>query len=291
MKTLLTTLVAICLFNLACSAQWTLSGANIYPTTLTNNVGINTTTPENGFKLDVNGLGAIGTQGSARIYMGTTDATHAFFQSRNNTVNQNLTFSASSYNFSVGNVGIGTANALYPLTVIGPTSNIFNASDGTRGVLIQAQSTPTSNGGVIGYYNGIYNDLDIRALAGTASQLYLKTNGKVGVGTANPDQLFTVNGNIHAKSVIVDLSIVPDYVFKPTYKLPSLDYVKNYVEKNSHLPEVPSEAQIKKDGLDVGAMNAILLKKVEELTLYMIEKDKQIKQLQTQVKELQKRKK
>jgi len=212
MKTFLTTSFAILLFTVTCNAQWTASGTDIYNSN-TGNVGIATTAPEHGFKLDVNGLGAIGSQGSARIYLGTTDATHAFIQSRNTSVNQGLIFYASSYNFSTGNVGIGTAT---------------------------------------------------------------------------PDQLLTVNGTVHAKSVVVDLTIVPDYVFKPTYKLPSLDYVKNYVEKNSHLPEVPSEAEIKKNGLNVGEMNAILLKKVEELTLYVLELNKTVKAQEKEIKKLKK---
>jgi len=118
--------------------------------------------------------------------------------------------------------------------------------------------------------------------------MVINENGTVGIGTVHPDQLLTVNGTIHSKSVVVDLTIVPDYVFKPTYKLPTLDYVKNYVEKNSHLPEVPSEAEIKKNGLNVGEMNAILLKKVEELTLYMIEKDKQVNEQQAEINQLKK---
>jgi len=65
-------------------------------------------------------------------------------------------------------------------------------------------------------------------------------SGNLGIGTNSPDQKLTVNGIIHTKSVIVDLSIVPDYVFRPGYKLPALAYVKNYLDKNNHLPDVPS---------------------------------------------------
>lgn len=92
------------------------------------------------------------------------------------------------------------------------------------------------------------------------------------------------NGNLWSKQITVSLTNPwPDYVFKPTYILPTLEYVKNYVEKNSHLPEVPSEAEIKSNGLDVGEMNAVLLKKVEELTLYMIEQQKRITTLENKL--------
>jgi hypothetical protein len=73
-----------------------------------------------------------------------------------------------------------------------------------------------------------------------------------------------------------------DFVFKPEYKLPTLASVKAYIDKNQHLPEIPSEQEITKNGLDLGEMNKLLLKKVEELTLYLIEKDKEINDLKQQ---------
>jgi hypothetical protein len=63
----------------------------------------------------------------------------------------------------------------------------------------------------------------------------------------------------------------PDYVFEPEYKLPSLLELEQYIKANKHLPEVPSAEQVKENGLSVGEMNAILLMKVEELTLHLIE--------------------
>jgi hypothetical protein len=70
-------------------------------------------------------------------------------------------------------------------------------------------------------------------------------------------------------------------VFKNDYKLPALSDVKTYIDKNHHLPEIPSAAEIKKDGINLGEMNKVLVKKVEELTLYLIDKDKQITDQQT----------
>jgi uncharacterized coiled-coil protein SlyX len=60
--------------------------------------------------------------------------------------------------------------------------------------------------------------------------------------------------------------------------LPSLIEVKNYIDKNQHLPEMPSEQEVAKNGINLGEMNKLLVKKVEELTLYLIEKDKQIEE-------------
>jgi hypothetical protein len=101
--------------------------------------------------------------------------------------------------------------------------------------------------------------------------------GKVGIGTTAPDAALTVNGTLHSKEVKVDMNVFPDYVFTPTYDLPSLKTVNAYVNQYHHLPDVPSARQVAKEGLNLGKMNAVLLKKVEELTLYLIEKDKQVK--------------
>jgi len=102
--------------------------------------------------------------------------------------------------------------------------------------------------------------------------------GSVSIGTNNPySYKLAVNGSAIATSMTVKLySAWPDYVFKPTYHLPSLTEVKTYIYQNHHLPDMPSEQEVAKDGLNLGEMNKLLTKKVEELTLYLIEKDKQL---------------
>jgi len=108
-------------------------------------------------------------------------------------------------------------------------------------------------------------------------KMRVKFNGNVGIGTSNPDQKLTVNGTIHSSAVVVDTAIpVPDYVFQSSYKLIDLPSLGEYLQKYHHLPEIPSATQIKKEGLNLGEMNTLLLKKVEELTLYLIEKDKEM---------------
>jgi hypothetical protein len=96
-----------------------------------------------------------------------------------------------------------------------------------------------------------------------------------------------VGGSAIAESVTVKLqSAWPDYVFKNDYQLPSLTEVKTYIDKNQHLPEIPSAAELAKNGLDLGEMNKLLLKKVEELTLYLIESQKQAQLQQQQINQL-----
>ena len=108
-------------------------------------------------------------------------------------------------------------------------------------------------------------------------------NGNVGIGTESPDQKLTVNGTIHSSAVKVDTSIpVPDYVFEPGYQLSNLNETKAYVSKFHHLPEVPSGKEMEKEGIDLGKMNLLLLKKVEELTLHLIKQDKRIARLEAE---------
>ncbi len=116
-------------------------------------------------------------------------------------------------------------------------------------------------------------------------------NGDIGIGTANPDALLTVNGNIHTREVLVDLegAVAPDYVFEnyfegdsklnPSYAFLTLDEVAQFIEKNHHLPGVPSALDLEEEGMSLKAMNLILLEKVEELTLYLIEQQKEIQVL------------
>jgi len=105
--------------------------------------------------------------------------------------------------------------------------------------------------------------------------------GNVGIGTANPQAKLAVDGNILAKEIKIKTDIaVPDYVFEPDYKLKSLQEVEEYIKVNKHLPEVPSAKHIKTNGLDVAEMNLLLLKKVEELTLHLIDQEKSSMQMQ-----------
>ena len=105
--------------------------------------------------------------------------------------------------------------------------------------------------------------------------------GNVGIGTSKPKHKLSVNGTIQAKELIVTTLAAdwPDFVFDPDYKLTSLKELGKYVESERHLPGVPSANEISDEGIKVGEMNAILLQKVEELTLYVIELQKQIDEL------------
>lgn len=116
-------------------------------------------------------------------------------------------------------------------------------------------------------------------------------DGKIGIGTKTPDELLTVKGKIHTQEVIVDLNgaVAPDYVFKnyytgksilkPDYQFLSLKEIENFIIENHHLPGLPSAKEIKKEGLSLKKMNLLLLEKIEELTLFTIEQQKEIEAL------------
>nr|WP_315202935.1 tail fiber protein [uncultured Flavobacterium sp.] len=115
-------------------------------------------------------------------------------------------------------------------------------------------------------------------------------NGNLGIGTTAPDEKLTVKGKIHTQEVRVDMTgaLVPDYVFANDYKLQSLSEIESYIKKNNHLPEIPSAGEIEKNGLLLAEMNMNLLKKVEELTLYMIEQNKIILEQNKRLEKLEK---
>jgi len=93
-----------------------------------------------------------------------------------------------------------------------------------------------------------------------------------------------INGLLCAKEIRVALSGAPcwpDYVLAKDYKLPTLSEVEQFIAENQHLPNVPSAAEVEADGINLGEMNVILLQKIEELTLYIIQMEKRLSELES----------
>ncbi len=110
----------------------------------------------------------------------------------------------------------------------------------------------------------------------------LSITGNVGIGLSNPTEKLSVNGKIRAKEIRVENANWPDFVFAKSYSLPTLKETEAHIKEKGHLPGIPSAAEVKDNGVDLGEMNAKLLQKIEELTLYLIEQNKEIKALANQ---------
>ena len=112
-------------------------------------------------------------------------------------------------------------------------------------------------------------------------------NGNVGIGTTNPDPNFklSVNGSIRSKEVKVEASW-SDFVFENGYKLRTLKEVEEHIKEKGHLPEIPSEAEVTQNGINLGEMDSKLLMKIEELTLYMIDMNKRMNELEIENQKL-----
>jgi len=176
-----------------------------------------------------------------------------------------------------GNVGIGTTNPQYKLVVSGSQSG-YN----------YANIVSYSNGDQIGF--GLFNDtrkwelinivssstdyFAIRDQTAQKNRLIIDQNGNV---SFNNTAKIHSNGYIWAKEVKVrDTNPYPDFVFKDDYKLKTIEELGNYIDSHNHLPDVPTEADVNENGMELGKMNKILLQKIEELTLYVIDLQKQI---------------
>lgn len=121
-------------------------------------------------------------------------------------------------------------------------------------------------------------------------RMRIDPSGNVGIGTTNTNTYkLTVEGTIAARRVKVTQEAWADYVFNPDYKLPALSEIENYVKAHRHLPEMPSAAEVEKEGLDLGEMNKKLLQKVEELTLYLIDIKKELNELKQRNENLEKK--
>jgi hypothetical protein len=116
--------------------------------------------------------------------------------------------------------------------------------------------------------------------------------GKVCIGNPGPNQYdlikeaLTVNGNIVARKLKITQNVWADFVFEDTYKLPNLKDVESFIKEHKHLPEVISAKEVEEKGIDVGESQAMLLKKIEELTLYLIDMQKQLEDQKKRIEDL-----
>lgn len=101
-------------------------------------------------------------------------------------------------------------------------------------------------------------------------RMTLLANGNLGINTSNPTEKLAVNGKIRAREIKVEVANWPDFVFLKDYDLPEFKDLENYISEHGYLPGIPSAEEVKSNGIELGAINAKLLQKIEELTLYVI---------------------
>lgn len=200
-----------------------------------------------------------------------------------------------------GNFGIGTNNPLAKFEInrgdilVKNLINVDNSSaimighsivDGNLTTCGTSIRTITQNGGANVY--GMQFFTQESHVTNQTEKVRIQGNGNVGIGTTNPQNKLDVNGTIHSKEVKVDMTGWSDFVFKKEYDLPTLQEVEKHIAEKGHLQNIPSEEDVLKNGINLGEMNAKLLQKIEELTLYIIQQNRKIYSQEDKIKELEK---
>ncbi|MFC1617356.1 hypothetical protein ACFL2K_03960 [Candidatus Margulisiibacteriota bacterium] len=217
--------------------------------------------------------------------------------------------------YSQGNVGIGVDNPTAKLDVAGTINSNWWIDSTTDDNYLSFRAKQTGAvygfsdphvivaGGHNSFVIGTHYDSDFAIMTAGIQRIKVAGNGDISIGTPTPKTGYklTVNGGIYAEFLRVKndvavntLTVMPqtwsDFVFEDDYNLMPLAEVENKIKTQKHLPGIPSEAEVKKNGVSVGEMQAKLLQKIEELTLYVIEQNKKIEAqhstLQTQAQEI-----
>ncbi|QJB42423.1 hypothetical protein HF324_33065 [Chitinophaga oryzae] len=193
-----------------------------------------------------------------------------------------------------GKVGIGLPQPRYVLHTVAYNNSGAAAAllwGQQYGVMIGVESTSSN------YYalnvassvsplgSGVTNE-------GAKSLLCVRADGNVGIGTLNPGTYkLAVEGTVGARRIkVTQQTSWADFVFHENYQLPSLQELEAYIQQHKHLPDVPTAKEVQENGIDIGNMNATLLQKVEELTLYIIQLNKKNEALEKRVAEMEKQK-
>ena len=218
--------------------------------------------------------------------------------SNTTSTSSNLSWSASSDNIGVTNYQV-VRNGIF-LANTGTSTN-FNATgltpDTTYDFTVLAQDaagntsatgntesvTTLAGAGVVDYTS---ENANLDSVDWTVRDLFANQN--VGIGTTNTQGYrLAVAGNVIAEGVKVELQgNWPDFVFEEKFQLMDLEKVREYIKENGHLPNIPSAEKIKENGIDLGDMDARLLQKIEELTLYILAQQNQIELLKNDIRQL-----
>ncbi|MFT3870776.1 MAG: hypothetical protein QM715_20175 [Nibricoccus sp.] len=283
------------------------AGAMMVMAIMDGNVGVGTTSPIHKLEVAGNALvqgvdGFNATDKTATLYIGDGASSIRAIYDRGLTFSQNGTERMRIQGVT-GNVGIGTTSPAVKLdvwtsdaagvqTALSLNNNFYyGAGSGTAAVQLDFQRYHSTKGAIrVGNESETTSDYNYMTFStwGTAleERVRINSSGNVGIGTTSPTEKLSVNGRIRAREVIVETTGWSDHVFADSYKLQSLSEVEQHIKTEKHLPGVPSAQEVAEKGVSVGDMQVILLAKVEELTLHMIELKKENMELRHQMESL-----
>ncbi|GGH61904.1 hypothetical protein HNQ91_001159 [Filimonas zeae] len=263
-----------------------------------------------------------GQEGRAATYSETGGSTYGSRLTIDPNINQHgltdplrVWYTGASSNYFAGNIGLGTTTPVTKLhinqgkAVITSSEStygqlqVLNPLDGEAAIVIGANGTGMVSSRTtyarqwqigIGSYNSGINNLVITNPTTLDKGFVFSYEGKMGIGAnvfpaGEPYRLY-VEGGIRTRKIKVDQAAWADYVFDSSYQLRPLQQVEAFIKTNKHLPEVPSAEAVKKEGTDVADTQALLLKKIEELTLYIIEQEKRLKSVEQELSDIKKKK-
>lgn len=254
---------------------------------------------KSGIYLDLPGRGS----NNVNLVFATSSANEGRFSisSKDTTVNSIDAYIDRVSVLGNGNVGIGTTTPKAQLDILANSDYLGWSEPITFSNDRNAAITHHSSGLMFGFHKNVYEPHKAGSfyfgdLNGGSFQKYIMKiegdTGNVGIGTLTPDARLVVNGTIKATKISVVETIAAadfkiagsdewaDYVFSEDYNLRSLSEVDNFINENGHLPEMPTAEEVSANGYELAKVNALLLKKIEELTLYTIELDKKIAALE-----------
>ena len=283
------------------SKAWTGTGTTNFPLLLVGNTytfGYGTGIQAGGGQTGVKGTASNGDQTGYGIYglgFGATGDTYGVYGTASTTAGTSYgvygTVTAGSgwagyfvgKGYFSGNLGLGVTSAATRLQIDGGT----DAGLGSGGFITNGLTTSTNlvldNNEIMARNNGAASTLYLNNDGGNVSMCYSGGNVMIGASVPATGYLFTVDGKIMCEELKVQMSESwPDYVFADEYKLPSLYELEKQIKLNKHLPGIPSAKEVEANGFEVGEMQANMMEKIEELTLYIIELQKQIDQLKDQ---------
>ena len=206
-----------------------------------------------------------------------------------------FTFYAQTNTFPAsGNVGIGTTNPLDKLQ-IGEGITFHSGGHKVIGFSYVPSGSvdldETAYSGEIRFDPGqgeLMLGVSSSITSNPTTRIIMRKDGNVGIGTTNPGTWkLAVNGNIRAKEIKVETGW-SDFVFEDSYDLPTLEEVEQHIKEKGHLKDIPSAREVEENGIFLGEMDAKLLQKIEELTLYMIALKKENREQKFQIEKLQK---